>query len=81
MFLADVNDFFSHFDNPGVGIRGLRTYFFNRVVMPMYTVWTAYKATRILEAHALCNMISAEDWRAACVAWLEGTNAYKSATK
>jgi hypothetical protein len=44
--------------------------FFNDVAVPMRLAWMNHKQKDYASADSLCNLIAAEDWRAACKAWI-----------
>lgn len=65
LFLEDLTDF-----TAGRELSGNNT-FFTLVAAPMRAAWDAYKAGDFDTAFIAAEAIRAEDWRAACLEWLQ----------
>jgi hypothetical protein len=68
-FIADLCDFF---DTPPIEgqFGGVRTFWFDQVITPMYLSWEAYKRRDAAKAHEWAGRIQAMDWRLSCEEWL-----------
>jgi len=65
-FDSDLNMFIN--EGPVIGFQDP---FFKRVAAPMHTAWFAFKERGAKEAINYAEDIAADDWRKACVEWLE----------
>jgi hypothetical protein len=65
-FLPDLQEWF---ERPSAG--GLNNPFLTFVAMPMFEAWQMHKAKDYRAAIETAELIRAEDWKIACVEWLQ----------
>ena len=69
-FNDELVEFFNWFHN-GSDYKDYRNSLFTEVAIPLVEAWWLHKGGLNVEAISVAKRIQAEDWRKACVEWIE----------